>query len=489
MKKYYILFAMSFLLFIFQTQAQTTFEKWIGGSYDSDVGFKIIPALDGGYIITGSWTMDYGASWDTETDAALIKIDESGNIVWRTMIPTVTRYTDDKLLGITTTQEGGYITTGIIQTENAVGKEDLLIAKFTSGGDTLWTKRYDFAAYDCGNAIVSSGDGGYIIAGKCGSSSNDNVLLLKINGSGDTLWTQTWGGAYEDRLNDVVSTGDGNFFAVGCTKKPSYPYNLWDYIVKFSASGDTLWTKRLEGGEAMSIRSTSDGGYIIAEKQAIVKVSADGDEEWRKAITTFLGIYGGEARCAIPITGGGYIATGKSDVPTPANQQLFIIQITAAGDTVWTKRFGKDESNKADEGYSVVETADNGYLAVGFTSLNESAGSTNFKDIFLVKVSSDGTTDVENRANVKPKIYLLLQNYPNPFNPSTLISYQLPATSYVSLKVFDQLGREVATLVNEQKSAGSYTVKWNANGFTSGVYFCRFQAGNSIKTRRLILLK
>lgn len=85
--------------------------------------------------------------------------------------------------------------------------------------------------------------------------------------------------------------------------------------------------------------------------------------------------------------------------------------------------------------------------------------------------------------------YSLSQNFPNPFNPTTVISYQLPVTSTVTLKIFDLLGREVATLVNEEKSAGSYEVHWNAMGFASGVYFYQLQSGEFVQTKKLILQK
>jgi hypothetical protein len=83
----------------------------------------------------------------------------------------------------------------------------------------------------------------------------------------------------------------------------------------------------------------------------------------------------------------------------------------------------------------------------------------------------------------------LEQNYPNPFNPSTSISFTLPSKSFVSLKVFDLLGREVATLVNEQKPAGTYTQKWNAANVSSGIYFYRLQADKFTETKKLVLLK
>jgi Glycosyl hydrolase family 59/Secretion system C-terminal sorting domain len=88
-----------------------------------------------------------------------------------------------------------------------------------------------------------------------------------------------------------------------------------------------------------------------------------------------------------------------------------------------------------------------------------------------------------------PINFSLDQNYPNPFNPSTLINYHLPLSSHVTLKIYDELGREVRTLVDEVKPAGSYTVKFDASGLSSGIYFCRLQAGSYNETKKLILLK
>ena len=85
--------------------------------------------------------------------------------------------------------------------------------------------------------------------------------------------------------------------------------------------------------------------------------------------------------------------------------------------------------------------------------------------------------------------YKLLQNYPNPFNPTATIAYEIPQTGFVSLKVYDILGREVATLVNEEKPAGSYEVQFNASGLTSGIYFYQLKADGYSETNKMILLK
>ena len=98
-----------------------------------------------------------------------------------------------------------------------------------------------------------------------------------------------------------------------------------------------------------------------------------------------------------------------------------------------------------------------------------------------------------------PKRMTLSQNYPNPFNPSTEINYQLALGSYTTLKVYDLLGREIATLVNEEKQNGTYEVEFSAKGgsasggnaysLPSGIYFYQLKAGNFVETKKMILLK
>jgi len=89
----------------------------------------------------------------------------------------------------------------------------------------------------------------------------------------------------------------------------------------------------------------------------------------------------------------------------------------------------------------------------------------------------------------EPQEFRVHQNYPNPFNPSTQIRYEVPRPSSVLLRVYDLLGQEVATLVNEAKQPGRYEVQWNAERFSSGVYFYRLQAGDYVETKKLLLLK
>jgi hypothetical protein len=88
-----------------------------------------------------------------------------------------------------------------------------------------------------------------------------------------------------------------------------------------------------------------------------------------------------------------------------------------------------------------------------------------------------------------PKRFALEQNYPNPFNPNTNIKFQLPKKEFVTIKVFDVMGREVATLVNETKEAGYYSIEFNASNLASGMYIYKIEAGNFIDTKKMVLIK
>ena len=134
-------------------------------------------------------------------------------------------------------------------------------------------------------------------------------------------------------------------------------------------------------------------------------------------------------------------------------------------------------------------------LAVGGNWPGNPDATTQFPDTLFVDYvrvyQSDPTssTSFGRMGDDAPSEYGLAQNYPNPFNPSTNISFSLPARSFVSLKIFDSSGRNRATLVSEELSAGNHLRQWNADGLTSGVYFYCLQAGPFTETKKLVLLR
>ncbi|MCH9030222.1 MAG: T9SS type A sorting domain-containing protein [Bacteroidetes bacterium] len=110
----------------------------------------------------------------------------------------------------------------------------------------------------------------------------------------------------------------------------------------------------------------------------------------------------------------------------------------------------------------------------------------------LKQIDTDGSYDYSNEISVnvnKPNKFLLGQNYPNPFNPNTRIFYSIPVKAFVIINIYDVLGNEVATLINEEKREGRYEVLFNANGISSGIYYYRMQANEFVDVKKMIILK
>jgi hypothetical protein len=131
------------------------------------------------------------------------------------------------------------------------------------------------------------------------------------------------------------------------------------------------------------------------------------------------------------------------------------------------------------------------YIAFRYLLYNGGASGDNSDKVCLddVRITRYASTAVDGGMQATPTSLSLNQNYPNPFNPATEISYELPSSAFVSLKVFDQLGREVANLVNDRREAGVHSVRFDGAGLTSGVYFYRLTAGASMITKAMVLAK
>ena len=101
----------------------------------------------------------------------------------------------------------------------------------------------------------------------------------------------------------------------------------------------------------------------------------------------------------------------------------------------------------------------------------------------------DFPAGITHNPNVTPGSYRLYQNYPNPFNPSTLIKFDIPERAFVSLTIYDAVGREIGSPIRSVLSAGGYSIEWNAGGLSSGVYFYRINAGNFSEIKKMLLIK
>jgi hypothetical protein len=176
-----------------------------------------------------------------------------------------------------------------------------------------------------------------------------------------------------------------------------------------------------------------------------------------------------------------------SDAGTPFSYFVKMIQtgsnlFAATGVSVFLSTNDGKNWTEVDSGFTdstiVTLTASDSFLFVG----TENSG-------VWHRPLSEMITSVEHMTIELPHQFSLHQNYPNPFNPSTTISYQIPKQSHVTLRVFDVLGREVATLLNSVEQPGYKSVNFHANNLVSGVYYYRLQAGSYLETKKLLLLR
>jgi len=125
-----------------------------------------------------------------------------------------------------------------------------------------------------------------------------------------------------------------------------------------------------------------------------------------------------------------------------------------------------------------------------FTDRNLSAGNYAYR---IKQIDNSGaftyTKEAEVEIGLVPREFTLSENYPNPFNPSTTIQFSLPQAGFITLKIYNTLGEEIASLISEKLDAGTYTKNWNATDISSGVYFYRLHAGSFVETKKLVLLK
>jgi hypothetical protein len=282
-----------------------------------------------------------------------------------------------------------------------------------------------------------------------------DITLQQFN-----IETDNQGNAYLSG-NLFDSTSFGNLHANG-------PQWVYDYFVtKIGPDGNFIWLNEIPPGNTLGDATIGNANFLSC--------SENGD-------TYITGFFRGE------INFGNGVTLSPFDF-----YDVFVISYNEDGEVQWAKAAG---SNTYDGGSSIIVDEDGNCFISGVVSANSVFDTISvpggYINLYLSKIKSDNIVQVENGLpNNTPFAheFSLLQNYPNPFNPSTNISYQLPISSNVTLKVYDVLGNEVATLVNEEKPVGIYDVEFNASQLASGIYFYILQAGNFVEMKKMILLR
>jgi hypothetical protein len=283
------------------------------------------------------------------------------------------------------TSDGGYIIVGTSDSFPVLNRNIYLI-KTDKDGNMMWSKEYGSKySNEKGNSVQTTSDGGYIVAGEIEKRDNIGVrcfdtYLVKIDSLGDTLWTKEFQGHRIDQDISVVQTKDGGYVVLASN------------LIKVDAAGNEEWKKSYEGYE---IQETSDNGFIIVGRTAIsksgravypdlhiTKINENGNVLWEK---TYGGRFGEEGFSVQQTKDGGYIIVGETDSYGAGMLDVYLIKTDQNGDTLWTRTYGGEDD---DVGNSVLQTSDGGYIIAGWT------GSFDAKawDIYLIKTNENGDT-------------------------------------------------------------------------------------------------
>jgi hypothetical protein len=363
----------------------------------------------------------------------------------------------------------------------------ITLCEINSSGDTLSTHSIDWVPSGYLKDILPFSDRSFLVYGELYQDETYDVTgswALKLNAEGINLWYRE----YPFRSNtgllgdtSMVVTADEGFLQYGVIDTVMH-------VTKCDASGDVLWTRTYDSVDRLYPNAaciTSDNGFVLAGFDAAVsRFSMFGDVVWSRRYTLDSNSHFWDIKCC---RDGGFVVSGDS-IRTSNSARGWLLKIDAAGDSLWslcgpvTPYGGMD--TEPWESY-VVQTADSGYL---WTINYGWYGSGNFS-CSVTKIAPDVPSASNIPASNMPSGDALYDNYPNPFNPSTTIAFDLPKTEFVSLKVFDLLGREVAVLSNGVAAAGHHSLSFDGSSLASGIYFYRIQAGEFSAINRMLLLK
>ena len=272
---------------------------------------------------------------------------------------------------------------------------------YSQAPNVLWTNTLGGAYNEYPYFVNNTSDGGFIVTGRINSPDtyDDALLLIKVSSAGNEEWTKFFDGSVSsdvlgygrDEGRFVQQTEDGGYIAIGTTITLNGS-NEGIWIIKTDANGDSLWTKTIYGGYTAKCRSanqTSDGGYIIVGIKPdstlykniwLIKTDADGNSQWTKT-------YGGdnyeEGGSVQQTSDGGYIVTGTTASIGSGSTDCWLIKTDANGNTLWDKTFG---GSGGESGHEVRQTLDGGYIITGETS-SFGSGST---DCWLIKTDANG---------------------------------------------------------------------------------------------------
>lgn len=413
------------------------------GSVLEDKGLDIAVDNNGYIYVTGYYT-----NGDFYKEIATLKYSPEGEEIWG-----ILEDGDDDLnsqgLSIAVGASGNIYVAGYVSTDS--NGTDMATIKYDSSGTLQWRKTYNGTGNGEDKAwgiVVDESDNAYVTGYATGDSSYIDCATLKYSSGGNLEWASIYNGEGNstDKAWGIVVDTDGSIYITGETSVDSLNTNY--LTIKYDNSGDVQWVKFYDGtGNASDIASAI--GILADSNSRSIVVTG---KSWG--------------------TNNNYdYATVRYSSTTGVQTQVNRYSMSGITDDV-AKKIAISETNVFVTGYSelIVESSNNvSYISTQMMKWGESSELTN--------------------NNNTPQKYVLHQNYPNPFNPSTNIKFDISKASIVKLAIYDMLGREVAVLVNQQLTAGSYNIAYSNKDLSSGIYFYRLTAGNFVETKKMSLIK
>jgi len=457
-----------------------------------------------GYSFRGSASLNY--------EIITIKYNPNGDSLWVRSYNSPGNL-DDRAFALAVDEQGNAYVGGYLKNTslgNVYGKGYITI-KYNSSGTQLWATQLDMTVEGSVTALVVDTSGFVYVTGLGHdfNSASSEYITVKYNASGNSIWTKHYNGPGNetDIARAIVLDDSGNVYVTG----ESIGANGWyDYLtIKYNAAGEEKWIRRYDGqvnedDKAIGIVVDKNYNvYVTGESNvtsgslgkdfATIKYNLDGNTVWVELYNGPGNSLDKPADIVIDSSGNIYITGPSIGAGFSGYPDYATIKYNSNGDSIWVERYNAADLNDASIAIE-IDNSNNLYIAGNSDDSFTSSGSV------TIKYSQTPVGVDQIRSNL-PEEYSLFQNYPNPFNPNTLISYQLPVSSNVILKIYDVLGNEVATLVDEYLPAGSYEVEFNSHsdegqnlpagrqGLASGIYFYRLQVGSFVETKKMLMLK
>ena len=366
-------------------------EEWnrtFGGAGD-DYGYSVQQTADGGYILAGD-TRSYGAG---DADIWLIKTDSKGNEQWSRTFGGAEADLLDRG-AVRQTSDGGYVITGYTYSYGAGADDaDVWLIKTDENGNEQWNRTFGGEGLDWGHSVRQTSDGGYVIAGRIippYAGARADAWLIKTDSNGAEEWNMTFGAGGCEYAASVQQTADDGYIMTGRTTSfGAIEADAW--LIRTDSDGIEEWNRTFGGANydyGYSVQQTSDGGYVIAgstngrQDVWLIKTRPDGTEEWNTIFGFGSPAKADEGYSVQQTSDGGYIIAGYTEsYGTAGSADVWLIRTDSDGIEQWNMTIGGAGLEK---GYSVHQTADGGYIVTGFTSSYGAGG----YDLWVIKLST-----------------------------------------------------------------------------------------------------